>query len=324
MYDNNGDPFGFICNGTEYYYVKNAQNDVTAIASADGTIIANYYYDSWGKLAEITGDTEIAELNPIRYRSYYYDSETEWYYLNTRYYSPELCRFINGDSMIDNRGAITQNLFHYCSNNPVINFDPSGNLFGAIVVAGLVIAGVALLLSGCTSSSQSSNSSSPSLPSRPPSTSKPSTTNNTTSSSSTKYSRRVYSYAATVYAEAGGQNRQTKRAIAHVINNRVGIRPSWQNIEDVISANGQFDGYNSRMYKAAMNYYENGICENPIEKEAMDESLSVVIPIYNGTEADITGGALYFHSLENPSDWAYHDDYTQVYIDGTEKFWFYK
>lgn len=92
----------------------------------------------------------------------------------------------------------------------------------------------------------------------------------------------------------------------------------------VISANGQFDGYNSRMYKAAMNYYENGICENPIEKEAMDESLSVVIPIYNGTEADITGGALYFHSLENPSDWAYHDDYTQVYIDGTEKFWFYK
>ncbi len=129
MYDNNGDPFGFICNGTEYYYIKNAQNDVTAIASADGTIIANYYYDSWGKLAEITGDTEIAELNPIRYRSYYYDSETEWYYLNTRYYSPELCRFINCDSYVSGvDGSIDgYNLYVYCTNNPINLYDLSGN-----------------------------------------------------------------------------------------------------------------------------------------------------------------------------------------------------
>ena len=98
MYDNNGDPFGFVYNGTEYYYVKNAQNDVTAIASADGTIIANYYYDPWGRLIEITGDSAIAYLNPIRYRSYYYDSETELYYLNTRYYSPDLCRFMSSDN----------------------------------------------------------------------------------------------------------------------------------------------------------------------------------------------------------------------------------
>ena len=129
MYDSNGDPFGFIYNGTEYYYVKNAQNDVTAIVSADGTIIANYYYDSWGKLAEITGDTEIAELNPIRYRSYYYDSETEWYYLNTRYYSPELCRFINCDSYVSGvDGSIDgYNLYVYCTNNPINLYDLSGN-----------------------------------------------------------------------------------------------------------------------------------------------------------------------------------------------------
>ena len=129
MYDNNGDAFGFIYNGTEYYYIKNAQNDVTAIASADGTIIANYYYDPWGKLTEITGDTEIAELNPIRYRSYYYDSETEWYYLNTRYYSPELCRFISSDNLVITVGGnvMGYNLFVSCFNNPINLTDSSGN-----------------------------------------------------------------------------------------------------------------------------------------------------------------------------------------------------
>ena len=54
------------------------------------------------------------------------------------------------------------------------------------------------------------------------------------------------------------------------------------------------------------------------------ECLAVVIPIYSGEEADITDGALYFHNFSDPSDWPYHDDYTQVYIDGTEGFWFYK
>ena len=143
MYDNNGDPFGFICNGTEYYYIKNAQNDVTAIASADGTILANYYYDSWGKLIEITGDTEIANRNPIRYRSYYYDSETEWYYLNTRYYSPDLCRFINGDSQI-NDDTLGNNLYSYCGNNPITRIDEQGKFWN--VVAGAVIgAGVSFI-----------------------------------------------------------------------------------------------------------------------------------------------------------------------------------
>ena len=139
MYDNNGDAFGFIYNGTEYYYIKNAQNDVTAIASADGTIIANYYYDSWGKLTEITGDTEIAELNPIRYRSYYYDSETEWYYLNTRYYSPELCRFINGDSKIHD-DLLGNNLYSYCGNNPITRIDEQGKFWN--IVAGAAIGAV--------------------------------------------------------------------------------------------------------------------------------------------------------------------------------------
>ena len=145
MYDNNGDAFGFICNGTEYYYIKNAQNDVTAIASADGTVIANYYYDSWGKLIETTGNATIAELNPIRYRSYYYDSETEWYFLNTRYYSPELCRFINADNenvTVSNLTRCTdKHLYAYCDNNPLVRVDDEGD-FWHIVVGAVVGAAI--------------------------------------------------------------------------------------------------------------------------------------------------------------------------------------
>lgn len=127
MYDNNSDAFGFIYNSTEYYYIKNAQNDVTAIADSNGNVLARYYYDAWGKVLEITGNTEIASLNPIRYRSYYYDAETGWYYLNTRYYSADMCRFINADGYIQTgQGVLDKNMFAYCANNPINRFDDNG------------------------------------------------------------------------------------------------------------------------------------------------------------------------------------------------------
>ena len=139
MYDNNGDAFGFIYNETEYYYVKNAQNDIIAIADADGTVIANYYYDAWGKPEGITGNTEIANLNPLRYRSYYYDSKSELYYLNTRYYSADICRFINGDRQI-NDDILGNNLFVYCGNNPIKRIDEQGKFWN--VVAGAAIGAI--------------------------------------------------------------------------------------------------------------------------------------------------------------------------------------
>ena len=153
MYDNNSDIFGFILNGTEYYYIKNAQNDVTAIADKDGNVLAEYAYDSWGKVTEITGNTALAEQNPIRYRSYYFDFETEWYFLNTRYYSPDMCRFISSDDsgiiLEDQDNQLEYNLFAYCFNNPVVLFDEDGeaaaNIIGA-VVGGAVGAGLGYLL----------------------------------------------------------------------------------------------------------------------------------------------------------------------------------
>ena len=136
MYDNNGDAFGFTYNGTEYYYLKNAQNDVVALVDSNRQIVAKYAYNAWGHIVSVT-DAEgndisaqkdhIGNVNPIRYRSYYYDNETGLYYLKTRYYSPEMCRFLNADGSIGaNQDIHAYNLFAYCSNNPVNFYDPSG------------------------------------------------------------------------------------------------------------------------------------------------------------------------------------------------------
>ena len=154
MYDNNSDAFGFIYNSTEYYYVKNAQKDVTAIADSNGNVLARYYYDAWGKVREITGNTEIAGLNPIRYRSYYYDAETGWYYLNTRYYSADMCRFINSDDeslTTSSPAAFTdKNLFAYCDNNSIVRIDDGGDFWHIVIgsVVGGVIGGISTALTG--------------------------------------------------------------------------------------------------------------------------------------------------------------------------------
>ena len=148
MYDNNGDAFGFTYNGKEYYYIKNAQNDVTAIADSSGKVVANYQYDAWGKLLEVTGtNTDIANANPIRYRSYYYDSDTELYYLNTRYYSPDICRFINADGYVQTgQGVLDKNMFAYCGNNPVMRADDGGEIWH--IVVGAVVGGATSAIGG--------------------------------------------------------------------------------------------------------------------------------------------------------------------------------
>ena len=145
MYDNNGDTFGFTYNGTDYYYIKNAQNDVTAVTDTTGEIVCRYYYDAWGEINSITGSlaSTIGELNPIRYRSYFYDSEINMYYLNSRYYSPDLCRFLNSDGICDtNTGMLSHNIFTYCNNNPVNFIDSKGTWIGIAIIAICTIAGI--------------------------------------------------------------------------------------------------------------------------------------------------------------------------------------
>ena len=135
LYDENNQPFAMKYNGTWYYYVLNVQGDVVKLIKADGTVVASYTYDPWGKLLTSTGD--LANINPLRYRGYYYDTETGLYYLQSRYYDPEIGRFINADSYTttDSTGILSANMYAYCENDPVNRNDPTGEIAPWIVGA---------------------------------------------------------------------------------------------------------------------------------------------------------------------------------------------
>ena len=173
FYDADGNPSGIRYkdhNGTvnDYYFVCNWRGDVIQIYNASGVLVATYDYDAWGRVSENSTDKDtqnIAEINPIRYRGYYYDSETGLYYVNSRYYDPAVKQFINADD-IDYLGidgsSLSYNMFAYCMNNPVNRFDINGNwslpnwakvTIGAVAIAGLAVAtactgGVAAVICG--------------------------------------------------------------------------------------------------------------------------------------------------------------------------------
>ena len=110
-----------------YFVLTNSQGDVMSIYSKAGSLVASYEYDAWGN-CKITKDSDgIGALNPIRYRGYYYDSETGLYYLQSRYYNPQVGRFLNADGYVTTgQGATSYNMFAYCGNNPVNRLDLSG------------------------------------------------------------------------------------------------------------------------------------------------------------------------------------------------------
>ena len=133
VYDENNQPLAMKYNNTLYYYVLNAQGDVVRIVDGSRSVVASYTYDPWGKIISSSGT--LADINPLRYRGYYYDSETGFYYLQSRYYDPEIGRFINADSYAstDATGLLSTNMFAYCENNPVMRVDPTGELFWDIL-----------------------------------------------------------------------------------------------------------------------------------------------------------------------------------------------
>ena len=135
IYDESGKPFAlkYSTNGTSfqtYYYVLNLQGDVVKlihyIPGFEYESVATYEYDAWGNILSSSG--RLAEINPLRYRGYYYDSETGFYYLQSRYYDPVNRRFINADSYASTgQGFIGTNMFAYCNNSPILFVDHDGN-----------------------------------------------------------------------------------------------------------------------------------------------------------------------------------------------------
>ena len=128
LYDGTG-LIGFKRNGVTYTYVYNGLGDVMEILDKDGNAVVSYLYDAWGAPISITGPmaSTLGAQNPIRYRGYYYDTETGLYYLQSRYYDPVVGRFLNADGLLGANGDLmSYNLFAYCSNNPVNMSDPTG------------------------------------------------------------------------------------------------------------------------------------------------------------------------------------------------------
>ena len=159
--DDTGRPYGFrlLHNDspgyeTQLYYKYNLQGDVVGIYDCVGNEVVTYTYDPWGKLLSATGVSILIDANPLLYRGYVYDKETGFYYCNSRYYDPEIGRWINADALVDQSSVLGYNLFAYCRNNPVNMTDTTGNLpFFAITAAigavvGAVVGGVVAAKNG--------------------------------------------------------------------------------------------------------------------------------------------------------------------------------
>ncbi len=151
---------GVKYNATQYLYRKDAQGNIIAILDSNGAVVVKYIYDAWGNhdILDVNGNkiedvNHIGIKNPFRYRGYYFDTETELYYLQTRYYDPEVGRFISRDSIeyADPETINGINLYAYCGNNPVSNIDPTGNAWWDVLAwigLGIVIAAAAVLTAG--------------------------------------------------------------------------------------------------------------------------------------------------------------------------------
>lgn len=140
-YDSGANLISIVIGGENYFYVRNLQNDVIALVDEDGNEVVHYTYDSWGKILSITGSLKdtVGQQNPFRYRGYFYDTETGMYYLKSRYYDPELRRFISADVIaVTNTSLETlhnQNLYAYCDGNPLTRKDDDGGIWGVVAAA---------------------------------------------------------------------------------------------------------------------------------------------------------------------------------------------
>ena len=144
LYDEKGTPFAFEYQGKMYFYQTNLQGDIIGIVDSKGSQVVVYRYDAWGEVL-VSSDASgfgLSQINPLRYRGYYYDQETGLYYLQTRYYDPKVRRFLNADDANvltkDSEQLMEKNLYAYCDDNPVMYRDDTGmfdivsGIFGAV------------------------------------------------------------------------------------------------------------------------------------------------------------------------------------------------
>ena len=148
FYDSNNQLYGYKKNSIVYFYIRDVLGNIIGILNNSGVIVSKFDYDAFGNIINQTGSV----ISNFRYKGYYYDTETQLFYCNSRYYSPELCRWISPDSIeyLDPQSINGLNLYCYCMNNPINKYDPSGHFaisaalfIGTIVVGALIGGGTA-------------------------------------------------------------------------------------------------------------------------------------------------------------------------------------
>jgi RHS repeat-associated protein len=139
-YDVDGSLLSMNYNGNEYFYITDLQGNVIKIVDITGNTVVEYKYDAWGNIVyKYDSGLNIDDINPFRYRGYYFDVETGYYYLQSRYYNPEIGRFISSDGLVGKVGDTqSHNMYAYCANNPVMYSDISGEFPVLISIAAIV------------------------------------------------------------------------------------------------------------------------------------------------------------------------------------------
>ena len=154
-YDINGELVSVEYLGYKYFYIKDALGNINYVVDETGSIMIKYSYDEWGVPTKtiVQPSCPIGVLNPFIYKGYYYDVETQLYWVSSRYYSLELCRWISPDSIeyLDPQSINGLNLYAYCGNDPVNKYDPTGHwgvwALVAITAASMIIGGTAQFVS---------------------------------------------------------------------------------------------------------------------------------------------------------------------------------
>ena len=145
LYDGSGQLTAIRYKGADYYYIRDGLMSITGLVDANGGAVVNYRYDSWGKLISITGSMAgtLGKDNPYRFKGYYYDEETGFYYISSRYYNPSICRFLSADileALEVQEDLYDKNRYAYCDNNPIMRVDIYGAIWHLVVGAAVGIA----------------------------------------------------------------------------------------------------------------------------------------------------------------------------------------
>ena len=133
-----------------YFYEKNLQGDIIAVYDANGVKKVSYVYNAWGATTTTyhNGASASTVSNPFTYRGYYYDKETGLYYVSSRYYDPEIGRWISPEPNVyagafdSGSGLVGYNVYAYCANNPVNFSDPTGEFILTALIVGAVAGAV--------------------------------------------------------------------------------------------------------------------------------------------------------------------------------------